>query len=204
MKPIAPLLALALCALLGCSVNDDPVYSPVYPCPSFSDVRPASAMPDDGNSDANGRAGDPSNDDPTAIDAGESHAGRYVGDYGVSVPTDNRPRDVKMLELNCRKLEAAVDEFASLAGRYPEDVDADRTPGGKTVIDLLPDDHLLSDPYGRARRAPVSHSAVLTGEIGYAVVHEGVARGYVITGVGRVAGANVIVIARDTCMPHAE
>lgn len=185
MKPKALLLALALCALLGCSVNDDPVYSPVYPCPSFSDARPASAMPNDGDSDANGPVGDPSNDDPSAIDAGESHAGRYGGDYGVSRTIDRRTKDVIALSNECLKLEAAIKEFAARAGRYPEDVDADWTPDGETVVDLLPE--LPRNPYTGERAAPVSHSAVLPGQIGYAIVHaetrnpRATEGGYVIT-----------------------
>lgn len=48
---------------------------------------------------------------------------------------------------NCSIVQAAVEEFAVLnGGEYPQSVDDDLTPGGLTVIDLLPGGARLPNP----------------------------------------------------------
>lgn len=116
---------------------------------------------------------------------------RIIGSVHGSefVEMTTSPQEVGV-RLNCLLLKQAVEAFAAQSGgRYPLDVDTDRTSLGQTVVDLLPRAHPLENSYTGARSNPVNHSASLPGEVGYAVVHEYNPRdgryippGYVITG----------------------
>jgi len=77
------------------------------------------------------------------------------------------------------ELRAAVEQFARDAGVYPHNVDADQTPSGKSVIDLLGP---MTDPFTRQPSPPVNGTATARGQVGYAPVEEnGVVTDYVIT-----------------------
>ncbi len=113
--------------------------------------------------------------------AGSARGSEFI-EMGTS-PQEARVR------LNCLLLKLAVEEStAQNEGLYPESVDKDRIPGG-SVIDLLPRDHLLDNPFTGLRESPVNRSAARPGEIGYAAIPEyrplngrHVPPGYVITG----------------------
>jgi hypothetical protein len=98
------------------------------------------------------------------------------------------------VRLNCLLLKQAVEAFAAQnGGAYPDKLEATAIPGGRSVLDLMPREHLLENPYTGMREAPVNHSATRPGEIGYAAIPEYrplngryVPPGYVITGFVRV------------------
>jgi len=89
------------------------------------------------------------------------------------------------LRVNCFLVKQAVQDFAAQnGGIYPEFVNVDRTPGGDTVVDLMPRGHLLQNPYSGALEPPANHSAAFAGQVGYARIRAQYPRaidGYVIT-----------------------
>lgn len=91
-----------------------------------------------------------------------------------------------VVRVNCLILRQAVEDFtARNGGVYPEDVDRDTTPGGETVVDLLPRRRLHENPFMREYSEPANRTAVIPGETGYAVYRRyGENLGYVITGYG--------------------
>ncbi|MCX5752575.1 MAG: hypothetical protein NTW97_02880 [Candidatus Krumholzibacteria bacterium] len=103
------------------------------------------------------------------------------------------------VRLNCYIIQAAVERFAMLnGGIYPSDVDADCTPDGETVIDLLPEGCFLVNPFTLAATEPVNASAANAGETGYTpVVMCGINSGYTITGVGGDAGTVILVLSYE-------
>ncbi|MGD1047634.1 MAG: hypothetical protein ABR899_02640, partial [Candidatus Krumholzibacteriaceae bacterium] len=115
--------------------------------------------------------------------------GSVQGAAFVELTNIDSPEEMPLRE-NCLVLKQAVEAFAAQSGgRYPLDVDTDKTSLGKTVVDLLPRVHALENPYTGVPSNPVNHSATLPGEVGYALVHEYNPRdgryippGYVITG----------------------
>ena len=122
-----------------------------------------------------------------AWNVGYRITGSAQGSEFVEMTTSSQEAGVR---LNCLLLKQAVEAFAAQSsGRYPLNVDTDKTSLGQTVVDLLPRAHPLENSYSGARSNPVNHSATLPGEVGYAVVHEYNPRdgryvppGYVITG----------------------
>jgi len=113
--------------------------------------------------------------------------GSAGGSKCIEIATSSQEARVR---LNCILLKQAVEAFAAQSGGVcPEDVDSDRTPGGQTVVDLLPRGYMHGNPYNGMREVPQNHSATFPGEIGYAAVPEyrpggerNVGPGYVITG----------------------
>lgn len=97
---------------------------------------------------------------------------------------------------NCLRIQVAAERFASLNdGVYASDVDADCTPEGQTITDLLPNGALLMNPFTRCNTEPINGCAANPGETGYdPVCQDGVNVGYVITGVGAEAGTIIITI----------
>lgn len=113
------------------------------------------------------------------------------GEKIVEMTNVQTPEDAA-LRVNCYLVKRAVEDFAARSGGiYPEDVDADMTPDGKTVLDLMPRGHLLRNPYTGALEPPVNHSAISDGEVGYARIraeHPRAIDGYVITAHGERPG----------------
>lgn len=145
------------------------------------------------------------------IQAGEWNVGYLVTGAADGTPVCeltniSSPEDAAV-RLNCQLLRKAVEEFAALSlGRYPNDVDRDTTPGGETVVDLLPRSHLFLNPFTGVAAAPVNHSASDEGEIGYAAVSAAeasypgdfeIAPGYVITGM--CAGSRAVAVTNMRC-----
>jgi hypothetical protein len=112
--------------------------------------------------------------------------GKIIGLTNIESPEE------APLRLECLVLKNAVEQFAAMSGgRFPEDLDVDATPGGETVLDLLPGGQMLENPYTGIRDNPKNYSASLLGEVGYAVVQSYTGgdpcvapldEGYVITG----------------------
>ena len=79
-------------------------------------------------------------------------------------------------------------------GLYPGDVDTDTTPGGDTLIDMLPNGQLLSNPFTRNSTEPINGTAASSGQIGYLpYLLNGIRVGYTISGFG--CEAMVITLA---------
>jgi len=97
---------------------------------------------------------------------------------------------------NCLRVQVAAERFAALnGGVYASDADADCTPEGRTIVDLLPGGAFLMNPFTRACTEPVSGCAANSGETGYVPVSQGgVNVGYVITGVGAEVGTVIITL----------
>jgi hypothetical protein len=95
------------------------------------------------------------------------------------------PPDASIVVANCAALQEAVERFAAEnEGVYPNDVDADTSSAGNTVLDLLPAEG-FENPFTKDREAPVNGAADSPGRVGYVPVAEGEWRvGYVVTGFG--------------------
>ena len=85
--------------------------------------------------------------------------GYWITGFGgdsIIVELTNAEELENSVRLNCYILQAAVERFAMLnGGIYPSDVGTDCTPGGETVIDLLPGGTLLKNPFTLAATEPV-------------------------------------------------
>jgi len=94
---------------------------------------------------------------------------------------------------NCHTVQLAAEDFAvQNDGVYAADVDSDTTPGGDTIVDMLPGGARLENPFTKAATEPVNAQAANPGETGYVpVAQNGVNVGYTITGAGK--GGNVII-----------
>jgi type IV pilus assembly protein PilA len=87
---------------------------------------------------------------------------------------------------NSHAVQVAAEDFAvKNGGVYPADL-TDAGSTGETVIDGLPQNQRLLNPFTRARTEPIDGAAVNKGETGYEPVVDGTGAnvGYVITGVG--------------------
>jgi len=94
---------------------------------------------------------------------------------------------------NCHTVQLAAEDFAvQNDGVYAADVDSDATPGGDTIVDMLPGGTRLENPFTKAATEPVNAAAANPGETGYVpVAQNGVNVGYTITGAGK--DGNVII-----------
>jgi prepilin-type N-terminal cleavage/methylation domain-containing protein len=87
---------------------------------------------------------------------------------------------------NSHTVQVAAEDFAvQSGGTYANDLSA-VTPAGLTIIDALPQDQRLLNPFTRARTEPVDGAAAALGETGYEPVVDGTGAniGYIITGQG--------------------
>ena len=88
---------------------------------------------------------------------------------------------------NSHAVQTAAEDFAIQSdGIYATDLSS-TTLSGETIIDMLPQNQHLPNPFTRALTEPVDGAAASYGETGYEPVVDGagVAIGYVITGRGR-------------------
>lgn len=87
---------------------------------------------------------------------------------------------------NCHTVQLAAEDFAvQNEGVYAANVDMDITPGGTTILDLLPGGGRLLNPFTMVATEPVNAAAANPGETGYQVVVQGGMNvGYTITGFG--------------------
>jgi hypothetical protein len=132
----------------------------------------------------------------------------YIEGYGESsiiVELSNREEISRAVIANCTLVQQAAETFASLnGGIYPCDVGCDTTPGGLTLIDLLPDGVLLDNPTHLCATEPISGASANPGEAGYIPISDGgLYVGYTITGTGPEAGVTIFSYFTDgvdTCV----
>ncbi len=87
---------------------------------------------------------------------------------------------------NSHAVQIAAEDFAvQNGGIYANDL-TDVTPSGTTIIDVLPQNQRLQNPFTRARTEPVDGAAGNLGETGYEPVVDalGINVGYIVTGQG--------------------
>jgi prepilin-type N-terminal cleavage/methylation domain-containing protein len=90
------------------------------------------------------------------------------------------------VKANSHAVQVAAEDFAvKNDGIYASDL-TDVCPSGETIIDALPQNQRLANPFTRARTEPVDGAAASKGETGYEPVVDGTGTnvGYVITGQG--------------------
>jgi len=92
---------------------------------------------------------------------------------------------------NCHTVQLAAEDFSvQNDGVYAADTDADATPGGDTITDMLPQGALLANPFDKTLSVPLSSGAAANpGETGYTVIQDasGTNVGYTIDGFGKTA-----------------
>jgi type IV pilus assembly protein PilA len=98
---------------------------------------------------------------------------------------------------NCHTVQLAAEDFAvQNDGVYAATVDADATPSGQTIVDMLPGAALLQNPFTKAATEPVNAAATNAGESGYVpIAQNNVNVGYTITGCGKVAGTVILTLS---------
>lgn len=101
-----------------------------------------------------------------------------------------------VVKSNCHTVQIAAEDFCvQNGGIYPADVSSATTPGGSTLIDLLPKGTLLINPFTKVASEPVDGAAANPGETGYIpIIQNGIPAGYNISGVGKVAGTVVLAL----------
>lgn len=97
---------------------------------------------------------------------------------------------------NCHTIQLAAEDFAlQNDGVYAADVENSQTMTGKTLTDILPNGHLLQNPFTKALSEPVNGLAASPGEIGYACVQQnGTNVGYNITAVGVKPNTTILAL----------
>jgi prepilin-type N-terminal cleavage/methylation domain-containing protein len=97
---------------------------------------------------------------------------------------------------NCHTVQIAAEDFAlQNDGVYAADVESAQTMSGRTLIEMLPNAHLLENPFSRARTEPVNGLASNPGEVGYTCVQQnGVNIGYNITAVGKAPNTTILAL----------
>lgn len=88
---------------------------------------------------------------------------------------------------NSHAVQVAAEDFAvQNIGIYAADL-TDALPNGETIIDMLPQNQRLLNPFTRARTEPIDGAAGISGETGYEPVVDGsgINVGYIITGRGK-------------------
>jgi prepilin-type N-terminal cleavage/methylation domain-containing protein len=91
------------------------------------------------------------------------------------------------VKANCHTTQVTAEDFSIQNGGVYADDTADTTPAGISMIDLLPMNQRLENPFSKIRTQPVDGTADETGETGYVPIVDasGVNAGYTITGFGR-------------------
>lgn len=90
---------------------------------------------------------------------------------------------------NCHTVQLAAEDFAvQNNGVYAANVGVDTTPGGDTIIGLLPGGLALQNPFTKVADVPTNGAAALVGATGYVpIVIAAVNSGYTITGYGKAS-----------------
>jgi type IV pilus assembly protein PilA len=96
---------------------------------------------------------------------------------------------------NCHNVQLVAEDWAVRNGGVYPTTTGDATPGGDTIITLLPGGQHLENPWTNARSEPVDGGAAALGQTGYRpIVENGVPVGYIIDGYGRQA---VVITLRN-------
>ena len=91
---------------------------------------------------------------------------------------------------NSHAVQVAAEDFGVQSeGTYAADLSDPSPISGDTIIDMLPHDTYLDNPFTKAATEPVDGAAATPGETGYEPVVDGTGMniGYIITGYGREA-----------------
>jgi len=98
---------------------------------------------------------------------------------------------------NCHTTQLAAEDFAvQNDGVYAANVDADVTPAGQTIMQMLPSGVGLPNPFTKVVDQPVNGAAANPGDSGYVPINQGgVNVGYTITGMGKTAGTTIITLS---------
>jgi type II secretory pathway pseudopilin PulG len=91
---------------------------------------------------------------------------------------------------NSHTVQMAAEDFAvQNDGVYASDLSAVSSISGETLVDMLPQNTFLENPFTKASTVPIDGAAGTPGETGYAPIVDGSGTtiGYTITGYGRVA-----------------
>ena len=91
---------------------------------------------------------------------------------------------------NSHTVQVAAEDFAVLNdGVYASDLSSTTTTSSETIVDMLPQNTLLENPFTRAASVPVDGAAASPGETGYVPIVDasGTSIGYTITGYGKTA-----------------
>lgn len=90
---------------------------------------------------------------------------------------------------NSHTVQIAAEDFSlQNDGLYADDLSS-TTAGGETIIDMLPQNTQLDNPFTNTATEPVDGAAAAPGETGYEPVVDGTGAniGYIITGYGKTA-----------------
>jgi len=90
------------------------------------------------------------------------------------------------VKANCRTTQLASEDFAVQNDAvYAADLTS-TTPGGDTLVDMLPRRQLLTNPFAKTQTEPVDGAPVDPGSTGYEALIGtfGLPTGYTITGIG--------------------
>lgn len=107
--------------------------------------------------------------------------------YANYIQMNNRAREAGVRS-NCHTVQTAAEDFSIQSdGVYPANLAA-TTPGGESIVDMLPGNNPLPNPFTAANTEPVDGPAATKGQTGYLpIVNGAVAVGYTITGYGEQA-----------------
>jgi type IV pilus assembly protein PilA len=89
---------------------------------------------------------------------------------------------------NSHSVQVAAEDFATQNdGVYANDLAATTSVSGETILDLLPQNSPLRNPFTGVKTEPIDGAAATAGQTGYAPVLDGSGTnvGYIITGYGR-------------------
>ena len=161
MKIFTFTLTLFILALVfSCSEDAPRVQSPDY---GTDAVDKNQALTSPGPAGVSGQNGDPG---PEIILTPE--------DGKITLPVEPiiPPEDLQVIT-NCMLVQTAAERFAALSGgKYPWTAYNDETPQGWTLIDLLPAEMRLENPYTGELSEPCYLNAVEPGRTGYIGYHE--------------------------------
>jgi prepilin-type N-terminal cleavage/methylation domain-containing protein len=98
---------------------------------------------------------------------------------------------------NCHTTQLAAEDFAVQSdGVYAADVDAATTPGGQTIMQMLPGGVGLPNPFTKIVNQPINGAAQAAGDSGYEpIAQNGVNVGYTITGMGKSVGTIILTLS---------
>jgi len=100
---------------------------------------------------------------------------------------------------NCHTVQLAAEDFSVQNNGVYATNNADVLPNGQTIQALLPQAALLDNPFTKAPTEPQwGAAAAAAGQTGYQAVDpdgDGVNDGYLVDGVGKVAGTTIISLS---------
>ena len=98
---------------------------------------------------------------------------------------------------NCHTVQLAAEDFAvQNDGVYAANVSVQTTPGGQTIVTMLPGGVRLKNPFTKLLTEPVDVTAATAGQSGYVpILQNGINVGYTITAVGKTAAVIILTLS---------